>query len=480
MLTTLTSKFTFFFWFIFFTVVTFVYLFSTLFLKDMLQTLEKEKVALMVNTTKSTLAINISLEQNENVKRLLKTILNEKNILSIKVTSEKINITLTKKQKSKAKVLSFQAPIQDPFSSSKIADIEIKYSNENLLLLYNKSINTLLLIFTFTLFMFLTFYLFIKKELNTLAYISKSLQNFSSNQELSPIKVHRATDEITTITTAANAMIESISKHVTELKNFNTTLEQQVQDKVQKIHAQEKLLVHQSRQAAMGEMIESIAHQWRQPLNIIGLSASNLEISHAFGKMSDDNFKENINTILLNIGYMSDTIDDFRDFLNPNNNMYKFNPQKTIKDVFNILKAQLTNNDISLTINVEEEIEFLGNENEFKQVIFILINNSKDAIKSLQQQEKSYKGEIKISLTKSEQKNSLTFCDNGGGIKSDIIHSIFNPYFSTKFSASGTGIGLYMAKNIIESRMEASISVKNIKNGCCFTIEQEQNRESLT
>jgi len=439
----------------------------------MLQTLEKEKVALMVNTTKSTIAINLALDQDENVKRLLQTILNEKNILSVKISSKKKELKLSKKEKPEMEILSYKASIADPFNPTKIANIEIQYSNESLLLLYNKAINTLLLIFTFALFIFLSFYLFIKKELNTLAYISKSLQNFSKEQELVPIKVHRATNEITTIAIAANSMIHSISKHVNELKTFNSKLEQQVEEKVKELHTQERLLIHQSRQAAMGEMIESIAHQWRQPLNIIGLSASNLEISHELGTMSDTSFKENIHTIALNIEYMSDTIDDFRNFLNPDKISSTFNPKKIIEDVFMILKAQLINNNITLNINEIKEIEFRGSENEFKQVVFILINNSKDAIRSKQQKNKSYKGKIEITLSDDKEYNTLTFCDNGGGIKNDIIHSIFNPYFTTKFASSGTGIGLYMTKSIIEIRMKASIGVHNINNGCCFTIKQD-------
>ena len=444
----------------------------------MLQTLEKEKVALMVNTTKSTIAINLALDQDENVNRLLQTILNEKNILSIKISSQKKELKLSKKKKPEMEILSYKSTIADPFNPGKIADIEIQYSNENLLLLYNKAINTLLLIFIFALFIFLSFYLFIKKELDTLAYISKSLQNFSKKQELVPIKVHRATDEITTIAIAANSMIHSISKHVNELKTFNSKLEQQVEEKVKELHTKEKLLIHQSRQAAMGEMIESIAHQWRQPLNIIGLSASNLEISHELGTMSDTSFKENMQTIALNIGYMSDTIDDFRNFLNPDKTSSSFNPKKIIEDVFMILKAQLIHNNIILNINEIEEIEFIGSENEFKQVIFILINNSKDAIRSQQQKNISYEGKIEITLSTDKEYNSLAFCDNGGGIKNDIIHSIFNPYFTTKFASSGTGIGLYMTKSIIETRMEASINVQNVDDGCCFIIRQKQNIKS--
>ena len=480
MFKTLTGKFTFFFWLIFLIIGISVYLFSTIFIKDLLQTIEKEKVALMVNTLKPTISYNMAFELSEDIEKLLQTVLSEKNILSISLSSQKININVTKERTTQAKVLIYTTKIQDPFSHKNIANITIDYSNENLLLLYNKIIKILLIIFIFALLTFLSFYLYIRKELNALAFISKTMNKYSSKKELSLINIKKSTSEIDTIANAANEMMSSISKHFQELKSFNIRLEEQVKEKVQEIQTQEQMLVHQSRQAAMGEMIESIAHQWRQPLNIIGLSSANLEMEYDLGVMTTENFKEKMEIISLNINYMSSTIDDFRDFLNPDTTLTYFNPEQTIQEVFKILKAQLNNNNITFNLKTDEGAELLGIENEFKQVIFILINNSKDAIKSLQNRDEIKNAQINISITKKDNTTTLSFCDNGGGIKEEIIHSIFNPYFSTKFAASGTGIGLYIAKNIVESRMGADLSVNNIKNGCCFTIVQNQKtRENI-
>ena len=443
----------------------------------MLQTIEKEKVQLIVNTLKPTIAYNLAFEVDDGINKLLKIILNEKNILSVHLYSKEIDLTVSKEKNGSHKLLSYSTIITDPFSNLVIANIQVNYSNRNLLILYNKIITTLLFIFFLALVVFLSFYLYIKKELNALKAIANIMNNYSSKQELSPIVIKKSSCEINTIATAANVMIERISTYVEDLKSFNSKLENQVAQKVKELQTQERVLVHQSRQAAMGEMIESIAHQWRQPLNIIGLSSANLEMEYDLGVMTTENFKEKMEIISLNINYMSNTIDDFRDFLNPDTTLTHFNPTEVIEEVFKILKAQLSNNKITLNIEVEKEISLLGNANEFKQVIFILINNSKDAIKSLQQKEKLENGKITILITKDSNKNILSFCDNGGGIKEDIIHSIFNPYFSTKFASSGTGIGLYIAKNIIESRMGASLSAKNIENGCCFTIKQDQSIE---
>jgi len=479
LLKTLTSKFTFFFWSIFLIIGISIYLFSTVFIKDMLQTIEKEKVQLIVNTLTPTIAYNLSfgLDLDKDINKLLNTILHEENIISVRLSSAKVDITVSKKRDITLKTLSYSTTILDPFTHKTIANIHVDYSNKNLLHLYHKIITTLLFMFLLALLVFLSFYLYIKKELNALAFISKAMNNYSITKELSPISIKKSTCEINTIVTAANEMMQSIAQQFKELKSFNSKLENQVKEKVQELQTQEKLLVHQSRQAAMGEMIESIAHQWRQPLNIIGLSSANLEMEYDLGIMTTENFKEKMEIISLNINYMSNTIDDFRDFLNPDTSLTHFNPKKTIDEVLKILKAQLTNNSISIHFEVDAEIELLGIENEFKQVIFIIINNAKDAIKSRQQREDFKDGNITIKITNKSQQNSIYFYDNGGGIKEEIIHSIFNPYFTTKFASSGTGIGLYIAKNIIESRMGAELSVTNVENGCCFKIAQNQNIE---
>jgi signal transduction histidine kinase len=435
----------------------------------MLQTTEKEKVELIINTINPTMALNISFGQDKEVDKLLQTILKEKNIKAVELYSDTINKKITKQDKVSSEVLSCKTSIKDPFSPSSIARMEIFYSNETFLLLYSKIIKIILLISILALVVFLSFYLFIKRELNALSYISDTLELYSNKQKVLPLVSKGNTPEINTITTVANEMMSKISSYVQELKSFNTKLEAQVQEKVQEIQLQEQMLIHQSRQAAMGEMLESIAHQWRQPLNIIGLSSANLETEYDLGIMTSKNFKDKMQIISDNINYMSNTIDDFRNFLNPDRELSYFNPENTIKDVIHILGAQLDNNKIKLTLQIENAINLYGIENEFKQVIFVLINNAKDAIKSREEIEV---GEINIKIFSENEKNIIHFCDNGGGIKESIINSIFDPYFSTKFSSSGTGIGLYIAKNIVESRMHGHLSVQNIKNGCCFRVEQ--------
>ena len=466
---TLSAKFTVFFWSVFFIINLGIYLFATGYLKDILLSSEREKVQLLVNTFEPVLAINLSFDQTKELEQILETIYKVPNITQVTLVSQNYKKELLGKQDSSSQ-RSCTIDIKDPLSDKNIAKLTLHYSNKNLLLIEQKIKFAMFYIFIFALLLFSFFYFFIKKELNILNYISSTLEKYSQDKELRTIHVNNTTSEITTIAHVANTMMQNISSNLTELQSFNQRLEREVQTKISKLQDQEKMMIHQSRQAAMGEMLESIAHQWRQPLNIIGLASSNLELENSLGVNNQENFQEKIQIISDNINYMSTTIDDFRDFLNPTREESSFNPIDIIEEVLKILKAQLSNNKINLSIDKKESLEFYGVENEFKQVIFVLINNAKDAIKS--QQEKGLTTEGKIHFTCDLKSNSISICDNGGGIKADIIDSIFDPYFTTKFASSGTGIGLYIAKNIISSRMHGQLHVQNSEDGCCFTIHQ--------
>ena len=255
-----------------------------------------------------------------------------------------------------------------------------------------------------------------------------------------------------------------------QIESFNRELEQRVKKEIEKQKNQERLMIHQSRQAAMGEMLESIAHQWRQPLNIIGIATANLETKYILGSITSDDFHKKMEIIASNINYMSDTIDDFRNFLNPDREMSSFLSAKSIQNVLSILDAQIQTNKITHTLHTKCNIFLYGVENEFKQVIFILLNNAIEAIKVETRENKIKEGKIAVTLICQNNQGIIEISDNGGGIDDEIIKSIFDAYFTTKGTTNGSGIGLYIAKNIIENKMKGSLSVKNINDGCCFTM----------
>ena len=221
-------------------------------------------------------------------------------------------------------------------------------------------------------------------------------------------------------------------------------------------------LQQQSKLASMGEMIGAIAHQWRQPLNAISMSIQNLDDDYEDGLIDEkflDEFISKNNDI---VKFMSRTIDDFRNFFRVDKSKEDFSVMKAIEDTLSIQEALLKNSYIEAKLS-GNDFEIHGYKSEFQQVMLNLINNAKDEII-----EKNIKeGEINITLNG----KTITIEDNAGGVPSEIINRIFEPYFTTKEQGKGTGIGLYMSKMIIENNLGGKIKVLNNKRGAIFVIE---------
>jgi len=248
------------------------------------------------------------------------------------------------------------------------------------------------------------------------------------------------------------------------LKHLNETLEQRVTTEVAKNMEQERMLIQQSRLAAMGEMIGNIAHQWRQPLNALGLLLANIKDAHDFHELDAAMIEQSTAKGKQLINKMSTTIDDFRNFFKPNKEKTPFSLNRGIADTLEILSASLRNNNIAAYVEAGEEITAYGFPNEYSQVLLNILNNAKDALVA-------HKGEnstIRIRIARSVDAAAVTISDNAGGIPADILPKIFDPYFTTK--EKGTGIGLYMSKMIIEDSMNGKITVRNIEGGAEFTV----------
>jgi PAS domain S-box-containing protein len=263
-----------------------------------------------------------------------------------------------------------------------------------------------------------------------------------------------------------------------ELKEFNERLTEQVDKEVsarlqveKEKKEQEQLLIQQSKMASMGEMIGAIAHQWRQPLNSLSIT-KDLLIDDYYEEALDDTKVEKFESKMNNlIQYMSKTIDDFRNFFLPSKEKCHFNLYKEITSIYDIVSAQLSSNNITLSISSNEKhIDLYSYPNEFKQVIINIINNAKDAIVKQMKNKAIKKGSIDINISKEDNTLKITISDNGGGMSEEVINKVFEPYFTTKFEAQGTGLGLYMAKTIIEKNMNGQLTCHNIENGAIFTI----------
>lgn len=242
------------------------------------------------------------------------------------------------------------------------------------------------------------------------------------------------------------------------MQQLNQTLALQVREEVAKNLEKERLLVQQSRLAAMGEMISNIAHQWRQPINALGLLLANIRDAYEYGELDKTFLDHSVKNGSRLIQNMSTTIDDFRNFFRPTSEMKRFRMCEGVEDAVRLVRDSFRHNHIEIVVDSCDLACFvMGHPNEYSQVVLNALSNAKDAIAS-----RKTPGKIHIK-TEIQGNTSVVFIrDNGGGIPDDVIGRIFDPYFTTK--EGGTGIGLYMSKMIME-KMGGDITVRNIEGG---------------
>ena len=245
------------------------------------------------------------------------------------------------------------------------------------------------------------------------------------------------------------------------IKNVNELLDKKIEEEVAKSHKKDAMMQEQTKLAAMGEMIGAVAHQWRQPLNALNINIQNLDDDFEEGLINKEFIESFIQKNTEIIQFMSDTIDDFRNFFRIDKEKVDFSVLDTLKKVLNMQSSVLKNYNIAVEI-IGEDFIINGLKNEFAQVIMSLISNAKDAL--IENKVKN----AKITINLSDDK--ITISNNGTGIDEKIINRVFEPYFTTKEQGMGTGMGLYMSKMIIENNMNGKISVENIDDGVSFTI----------
>lgn len=247
-----------------------------------------------------------------------------------------------------------------------------------------------------------------------------------------------------------------VEEKTKKLNEMNRNLEELVKKKTKELIQKEKILNHQSKMAAMGEMLENIAHQWRQPLSLISTAATGAKIKKDFGTLSDNDFYETMDMINNSTQHLSTTIDDFRNFFNNDKDVSNFNINQPIEKVLSLINSKLKNRNINVIKNTQD-MEVRGLINEFIQVLINIINNSLDAFEEHNLEKKF----IFIDLYKDNNSLILKIKDNAGGIKEELLNRIFEPYFTTKHKSQGTGIGLYMSMEIIKKHMNGDINVSN-------------------
>ena len=258
-----------------------------------------------------------------------------------------------------------------------------------------------------------------------------------------------------------------------KFKNYKNSI-QSYMDENKK---QYELLSQRSKLTAMGEMLENIAHQWRQPLSLITTASSGIRVNKELDNLNDDFLYEALDSIEYGANHLTETIEDFRDFFRTDKQMTLFSSRICFDKTFKLLFAQLKSMNIEVIENIED-IEIKGYERELLQVLLNIFKNAMDALEKVDGEKYIF-----VNIYNKENILHIEIKDNAGGVKEEIIERIFEPYYTTKHQSQGTGIGLYMSEEIINKHMKGNLEVKNSTyeykdktfTGALFTIKLSIN-----
>ena len=321
----------------------------------------------------------------------------------------------------------------------------VLYYKDNDLALINSNIYKRYIIFgTIILLLFIVLYIiFSQKKMLTLE-VKKQAS-----------KYHRASKEL--------------GLKTKELNRLNRTLEDEVKNEIEKNRKKEFELMEASKMVQMGEMIGNIAHQWRQPLSLISTISTSVLVNKEYGLLTDNDLISGMEKINNSSQYLSETIDTFRDFIKEEKVLKEQILQDNISNAIDIVGTVLKDVNIKLIkdIDCNNPINVTIVSGELPQVIINIINNAKDILLEKDLDNKL----VKISLEKLDTIAIITIEDNGGGVPTEILPNIFNPYFTTKHQSVGTGLGLHMSKRIVEESLKGKLYVENSENGAKFFIE---------
>jgi len=251
-----------------------------------------------------------------------------------------------------------------------------------------------------------------------------------------------------------------------ELNIYQETLEIRVEEGITKQQRTQDLLTQQTKMAALGEMLASVGHQWKQPLSVISADTASIEISTQMGTLSNEEVESHSKVVKEQIVYMTQTLQSFSDFFKPNKQKETFCIEESIQAILRLFSHTYSSQNITVNIDLQNCVEISSYKNEFRQVLLNILNNAKDVIV-----DKSPKNrDVDITIYKKE---GFVYCevqDHAGGVDESIISTIFDSLVTSKSKENGTGLGLYMSKLIITSSMHGKLDVENRDDGACFII----------
>lgn len=287
-----------------------------------------------------------------------------------------------------------------------------------------------------------------------------ALQNL--NDELEK-RVAERTEELGKIGMELETQNTELQKTYHELELETTALHRAMED----LREKEEMVIQQSRMAAMGEMLGNIAHQWRQPFNVLGFMVQDLGLSYECGEFSKELLDANIGKVMEILLQLSQTIDDFSNFTSTGKEKSLFRVNQVIADTISLIEESFKNQRITIDVSTSNDPQINGYPHEYAQVLLNILMNARDAFLE------SGMDNARIAMRSWEEngRSEVTITDNAGGIKAEILGKIFEPYFTTKDLGKGTGVSLFMSKTIIEKNMGGCLSVSNIGDGAELRIE---------
>ncbi|MCF7918877.1 MAG: tetratricopeptide repeat-containing sensor histidine kinase [Candidatus Cloacimonetes bacterium] len=306
-------------------------------------------------------------------------------------------------------------------------------------------------------------------QTNTQKQIAEMQKNFELIEKEKENEIFRLTNiELKKKNELISRQKKRLDDTLKELKRLNKNLQKEIDKQIELLRHKDQMISLQSKQAAMGEMLACIAHQWKQPLTGISMITQNLQDAWEYEEFSEEFLYRNCHSILDLVKFMSNTINDFRDFFRPELEANDFDLKDVVQKTLRFVEHSLKQSNINIELDMEE-ISVHGFPNYYSQVVMNILNNARDAL----EEKKVAAPLIRIKTFQSpvNKKSVLTIEDNAGGIDPANLKKIFNAYFSTKSREKGTGLGLYMSKLIIEKNMHGKLSVKNTSTGACFRIE---------
>ncbi len=258
---------------------------------------------------------------------------------------------------------------------------------------------------------------------------------------------------------------KKVKKKELRLKNLNKNLNTKIANAIKEVKAKDRAMFHQSRHARMGEMLSMISHQWRQPLSRLSGILMEIETKVIFKKYDEQFLLDSADDATHIIDYMSNTIEDFKNFFKPEKEKEEFLVSKACDNAISLLKDSFQNQKINLNYRIIKDKKIKGYPREYSQVILNLLLNAKDALLS----NNIKNPHINLIVNTYNNQSLVIVSDNAKGIKEEDMEKIFEPYYSTK-SKQGTGLGLYMSKSIIEKNMFGSLTARNNKYGAIFRV----------